>query len=663
MPDPSHSSRPVSASASSAVSRCGASTLTAKVVSKPSTVTRGVSPRTHTPALWASTSSGPCSRTCSASARTCARSARSPVTRWTSPSSASTTGRPRSSERACTSTRCPSASRRRAAARPIPSVEPVRHTVVMAGPLPGWARVPGDPAPGAATRGCRGHRSPGGSRPGVTRHGARTRGCRGHRSPGRERRRAATRHLVLGHAGVAGTDRRVGVPRRAGAPTRAQARGDPAPGARTRGCRGHRSPGRAPAAGRPAPGARHAGVADRGRVGGRGEGDPAPGARTRGCRGHRWPGRGRGEPRTRHLVPGHAGVAGTDRRVGGRRSAGGAAHERRAGRATRHLVPGHAGVAGTDRRVGGRRRPGDPAPGARTRGCRGHRSPGRRVRPEPPGARARRPAGRTDVGSARGCSRRRRAGHPAGARARARRQAARRRPRPPSCWRPPATTSTELCAVGRPGPRPGAHRRRSAGHRHLQPQGVHPADPAVPGPLPLLHVRHLARPRSASAVPDPRRGARHRPPGRGAGLQGGAVHPRRPARGALAAGAGSGSRRPATTTRCPTSAPRRSRCSEETGLLPHLNPGVMIVGRAAAAQAGRSEHGDDARDHRGRPRAHGRRRTRSPLSGCRSSRTPAGTRSRSPPACSSASARPSPTAPRRCSRSGRATCGTATCRR
>ena len=36
---------------------------------------------------------------------------------------------------------------------------------------------------------------------------------------------------------------------------------------------------------------------------------------------------------------------------------------------------------------------------------------------------------------------------------------------------------------------------------------------------------------------------------------------------------------------------------ERTGLLPHLNPGVMTWNELAAAQAGRTEHGNDARDH------------------------------------------------------------------
>ena len=49
--------------------------------------------------------------------------------------------------------------------------------------------------------------------------------------------------------------------------------------------------------------------------------------------------------------------------------------------------------------------------------------------------------------------------------------------------------------------------------------------------------------------------------GRGARLQGGAVHARRPAGGPLAAGQASGWTRTATTTRCPTSGRWRSACS------------------------------------------------------------------------------------------------------
>ena len=86
------------------------------------------------------------------------------------------------------------------------------------------------------------------------------------------------------------------------------------------------------------------------------------------------------------------------------------------------------------------------------------------------------------------------------------------------------------------------------------------------------------------------------------------------------------------------------RVLEETGLLPHLNPGVMSWAELQAAQAGRAVDGHDARDHlaaavRDRAGRTTARPTRTPPSGCGSWRTPAGCRSRSPPACSSASAR------------------------
>ena len=105
-----------------------------------------MSPRTHTPALCASTSSGS-ARSRSPSARTCARDARSPTTRSTSPERPSTTGRPRSSLRAWTRTRCPWASSVRAATRPMPSVEPVMQIVVMAA-QPARRRVEDGAGPG-----------------------------------------------------------------------------------------------------------------------------------------------------------------------------------------------------------------------------------------------------------------------------------------------------------------------------------------------------------------------------------------------------------------------------------------------------------------------------------------------------------------------------------
>ncbi len=225
----------------------------------------------------------------------------------------------------------------------------------------------------------------------------------------------------------------------------------------------------------------------------------------------------------------------------------------------------------------------------------------------------------------------------------------------------------------RRGPRPRAGERRSTRRRHVQPQGVHPADAAVPRPLPLLHVRDrpgVAAPRRARPVPEPRRGARHRP--------------RRAPR--------SGARR-----RCSPSAtgprtggrqarewldahgyddtlvlrPRdgRSRVLEETGLLPHLNPGVMSweeiarlkpvapsMGMMLETSAERlwSEPGGRALRQPGQG-------ARGAAAGARRRRSPVG--ARSPPASSSASARRRASASSRCSPSGTSPASTGTCRR
>ena len=77
-----------------------------------------------------------------------------------------------------------------------------------------------------------------------------------------------------------------------------------------------------------------------------------------------------------------------------------------------------------------------------------------------------------------------------------------------------------------------------------------------------------------------------RPRRRGAGLQGGAVHPRRPARGPLAGGRASGCDAHGFDSTLGYLRAMAIRVLEETGLLPHLNPGVMIVGGDPAAQAG-----------------------------------------------------------------------------
>ena len=156
----------------------------------------------------------------------------------------------------------------------------------------------------------------------------------------------------------------------------------------------------------------------------------------------------------------------------------------------------------------------------------------------------------------------------------------------------------DLLAIASRGPRRRPARRRPAGRHHVLEEGLHPADPAVPGPLPLLHVRHRAAPAAGATFLERDEVLDDRPRGRRAGLQGGPVHPRRPAGGALAGGAASGWTSAATTPPWTTCAPARSRCWRRPGLLPHLNPGVLSWAELPAAQAGRAEHGHDAGDHR-----------------------------------------------------------------
>ena len=196
----------------------------------------------------------------------------------------------------------------------------------------------------------------------------------------------------------------------------------------------------------------------------------------------------------------------------------------------------------------------------------------------------------------------RRRGIPAGCHARRRRQAGRRRRgrRSAGCSRR-RSGSTVRCGCAHPRPRLG--RRRTPRHRHLQPQGLHPAHPAVPRPVPLLHVRHRARQaggRGAGALPEPRRGAGDRSPGRGTGLQGGPLHTRRPARGSMARGggvAGGGRIRDDAGVR-PRHGDPRAR-GDRAASAPQSRR--HVVGRDEPAQGGRAEHGDDAGDHQSSP--------------------------------------------------------------
>ena len=138
--------------------------------------------------------------------------------------------------------------------------------------------------------------------------------------------------------------------------------------------------------------------------------------------------------------------------------------------------------------------------------------------------------------------------------------------------------------------------RGPAGRRHLQPQGLRPADPPVPGPVPLLHVRHGAR-ASPGGLPRARRGPRDRPRRRRAGLHRGAVHPRRPPRGPLGGGPGlAGRAEPGLHAR-----PRLRECgSGPPGDRAAAAPQPRRHGppRAPAAAVGVAVDGDDARDHR-----------------------------------------------------------------
>ena len=249
---------------------------------------------------------------------------------------------------------------------------------------------------------------------------------------------------------------------------------------------------------------------------------------------------------------------------------------------------------------------------------------------------------------------------------------ARRRPRRRRCCTPAARTWTDLLVAAARVRDAGARPAGRPGRRHLLAQGVHPADPAVPRPLPLLHVRHRARQAARAGhgcTCRPTRSSTIARQGARAGLQGGAVHPRRPARGPLAGGAASGWTSAATTRTLDYVRAMAIRVLEETGLLPHLNPGRDALGGAAAAQAGRAVDGDDAGDDVDaavRPSRAARTtaaRTRTRRSGCGCSRTPAGCRSRSPPACWSASARRWPSGPSRSSRSARRTRSTGTSRK
>ncbi len=100
--------------------------------------------------------------------------------------------------------------------------------------------------------------------------------------------------------------------------------------------------------------------------------------------------------------------------------------------------------------------------------------------------------------------------------------------------------------------------RRAA--RHLQPEGLHPADEALPRRLPLLHLRPAAPPGRAG-LHDDRGGARGRPGRRTGRVPRGALHPRATSRSSATARRGRSSPSSASRRRSSTSRTPRARCS------------------------------------------------------------------------------------------------------
>ena len=200
---------------------------------------------------------------------------------------------------------------------------------------------------------------------------------------------------------------------------------------------------------------------------------------------------------------------------------------------------------------------------------------------------------------------------------------------PPTCSRP----LEELLAEAR--------RLRPGEPRHVLAEGLHPADDALPRRLRLLHVRPTAAPWRAR-VPVRGGGARDRARRRRRGLPRGALHARGQARAPLP-----GRARGARSLGCETTLEYLARCAqlvlEKTGLLPHLNPGVMTRASSSRCAPFRRRWGSCSRRRRsgsasaaGRT---GRRRTSCPRAAWRRSDSRASSGSRSRAASSSGSAR------------------------
>ena len=117
-------------------------------------------------------------------------------------------------------------------------------------------------------------------------------------------------------------------------------------------------------------------------------------------------------------------------------------------------------------------------------------------------------------------------------------------------------------------------RSRLGRPRHVLAQGLHPAHDAVSRSLPLLHVREAAR-EARGAVPHAGGGARDRRGEVASARARRRCSPSATVRRSGTRSRGGGSRRAGSARRSSTCAPSAIGVIEETGLLPHLNPGVM----------------------------------------------------------------------------------------
>ena len=176
---------------------------------------------------------------------------------------------------------------------------------------------------------------------------------------------------------------------------------------------------------------------------------------------------------------------------------------------------------------------------------------------------------------------------------------------------------------------PARRARRRAAARDLLAQGLHPAHRALPRRLPLLHVRPASAARRAR-LPDRRGGARGRRAGAAAGCREALFtlgdRPELRYRAAREELAELGFASTAAYLAHVAGA-----VLDETGLLPHANPGILDGRRPARAARGLRVAGDHARD-----RSAGSRSAAGRTSARRTSCRPSGsTRSRGPAGCAS----------------------------